>query len=45
MDNYLYWLRWLDLDKNLSIENRVEQMLISTRQKSNHITVEMFESA
>lgn len=39
LDNYLYWFRWLDLGKNLSFENRVEQMLISACQKSNNTTV------
>jgi len=39
LDNYLYWFRWLDLGKNLSFENRVEQMLILACQKSNQVTV------
>jgi len=45
LDNYLYWFRWLDLGKNLSFENRVEQMLISACQKSNKTTVETLRSA
>lgn len=45
LDNYLYWFRWLDLSKNLAFNKRVEQMLISACQKSNHITVEMLRSA
>ncbi|MDW0118597.1 IS1595 family transposase [Sporosarcina thermotolerans] len=45
LDNYLYWFRWLDLGKNSSFENRVEQMLISACQKSNKTTVEILRSA
>ena len=45
LDNYLYWFRWLELSKNLAFDKRVEQMLISACQKSNHITVEMLRSA
>lgn len=44
LDNYLYWFRWLDLGKNLSFENRIEQMLISACQKSNHTTVAMLKT-
>jgi len=40
LDSYLYWYRWLELHKNLAFENRVEQMLISTCQKSNYFTIE-----
>ncbi|KAF0825166.1 hypothetical protein KIS1582_0953 [Cytobacillus firmus] len=32
----------LESGKNLAFENRVEQMLISACQKSNHTTVEIF---
>jgi len=39
LDNYLYWFRWLELDKHLSFEKQVEQVLISACQKSNYITV------
>lgn len=45
LDNYLYWFRWLDLGKKLAFENRVEQMLVSSCQKSNNITVEILRSA
>ena len=45
LDNYLYWFRWLELGKNLAFDKRVEQMLISACQKSNHTTVEMLRSA
>lgn len=41
LDNYLYWFRWLDIGKNVAFEKRVEQMLISACQKSNHFTVKM----
>ncbi|UTI42238.1 IS1595 family transposase [Niallia sp. RD1] len=44
LDNYLYWFRWLDLDKHLSFEKQVEQMLISACQKSNYSTVELLKS-
>ncbi|WP_130609101.1 IS1595 family transposase [Cohnella abietis] len=44
LDNYLYWFRWLDIGKNLSFENRVEQMLISACQKSNFLTVQLLKS-
>jgi len=40
LDSYLYWYRWLELHKNLAFENRVEQTLISTCQKSNYFTIE-----
>ncbi len=45
LDHYLYWFRWLELGKNLAFDKRVEQMLISACQKSNHTTVEMLRSA
>ncbi|MBG9541673.1 hypothetical protein ABE29_02285 [Cytobacillus firmus] len=35
-------LMLLESGKNLAFENRVEQMLISACQKSNHTTVEIF---
>jgi hypothetical protein len=41
LDNYLYWFRWLKLGKNLAFEKRVEQMLISSCQKSNKTTVSL----
>jgi transposase-like protein len=44
LDNYLYWFRWLDLNKNVAFENRVEQMLVSACQKSNHTTVNALRS-
>lgn len=40
-----YLDRWLELGKNLALENRVEQMLISKCQKSNYTTVEVLRSA
>ena len=40
LNHYLYWSPWLELHKNLAFENRVEQMIISACQKSNHYTVE-----
>lgn len=39
LDNYLYWFRWLELGKKIAFDERVNQMLISTCQKSNKITV------
>jgi hypothetical protein len=45
LDIYLYWFRWLELGKILAFEYRVEQMLISACQKSNHTTVEMIRCA
>ncbi|MRX72205.1 IS1595 family transposase [Bacillus lacus] len=45
LDNYLYWFRWLEIDKHLSFEKQVEQMLISSCQKSNHCTVSHLKSA
>lgn len=45
LDNYLYWFRWLDLGKDLAFDKRVEQMLISTCQKSNYKTVQMLRGA
>lgn len=45
LDNYLYWFRWLELGKNIAFDKRVEQMLISACQKSNHTTVEMIKNA
>ncbi|MDR6999110.1 IS1595 family transposase [Neobacillus niacini] len=45
LDNYLYWFRWLELGKHLSLEKRVEHMLISACQKSSYNTVEMFRRA
>lgn len=41
LDNYLYWFRWLDIGKHLSLEKQVEHMLISSCQKSSQNTVEM----
>lgn len=45
LDNYLYWFRWLEIDKHFSFEKQVEQMLISSCQKSNHYTVSHLKSA
>lgn len=45
LDNHLYWFRWLDKEKNLAFEKRVEQRLILACQKSNYSTVEMLRSA
>jgi len=45
LDNYLYWFRWLEIDKHLTFEKQVEQMLISACKKSNETTVQMFRSA
>ena len=39
LDNYLYWFRWLEIGKSLAFDKRVDQILISACQKSNHITV------
>lgn len=41
LDNYLYWFRWLEIDKHLAFEKQVEQMLISACQKSNKTTVNL----
>lgn len=38
-------LMLLESGKNLAFENRVEQMLISACQKSNHTTVEILRKA
>lgn len=45
LDNYLYWFRWLEIDKHLAFEKQVEQMLISACQKSNNTTVQMLRTA
>lgn len=45
LDNYLCWFRWLDKEKNVAFEKRVEQMLVLACQKSNYSTVEMVRSA
>lgn len=45
LDNYLYWFRWLEIDKHLAFEKQVEQTLISTCQKSNNTTVQMLRTA
>ncbi|WP_027107573.1 IS1595 family transposase [Lacticigenium naphthae] len=45
LDNYLYWFRWLEIDKHLAFEKQVEQMLISACQKSNYRTVQMLRTA
>lgn len=45
LDNYLYWFRWLELQKHLSLEKQIEHMLISACQKSSYNTVEMFRRA
>lgn len=45
LDNYLYWFRWLEIDKDLAFDKRVEQMLILACQKSNYTTVEMLRCA
>ncbi|GGG15554.1 transposase [Paenibacillus albidus] len=44
LDNYLYWFRWLEIDKHLSFEKQVEQMLISACRKSNKTTVEFLRA-
>jgi hypothetical protein len=43
--NYLYWFSWLEIDKHLSFEKQVKQMLISSCPKSNHYTVSHLKSA
>lgn len=45
LDNYLYWFRWLEIDKHLTFEKQVEQMLISACKKPNHLTVSLFKGA
>lgn len=42
LDNYLYWFRWIEIGKDLALDKRVEQMLISACQKSNYTTVNSF---
>lgn len=44
LDNYLYWFRWLEIDKHLSFEKQVEQMLVSACRKSNKTTVEFLRT-
>ncbi|WP_342506635.1 IS1595 family transposase [Sporosarcina sp. FSL K6-2383] len=41
LDNYLYWFRWLEIDKQIAFDERVKQMLVSACRKSNYYTVEM----
>lgn len=41
LDHYLNWFRWLELEKNLALNKRVEHMMISACQRSNYRTVEM----
>lgn len=45
LDNYLYWFVWLEIDKHLSFEKQVEQMLVSACKKSNQTTVQKLRSA
>ena len=33
LDSYLNWFRWLEIDKHLTFEKQVKQMLILARQK------------
>ena len=45
LDNYLYWFRWLELDKQIAFDERVKQMLVSACRKSNYATVKMLRCA
>lgn len=44
LNNYFYWFTWLDTVSHLTVQKRVEQMLLSVCQKSNPLTISDFRT-